>query len=269
MCRLAGWIGAPRPLSSLVQDPPHGLEHQAYAPRQLLSGTVNVDGTGIAWWPKRTRGDAEGAEREPLLYRGALPPWADGNLVRLAPRLQAELILANVRSATPGQALGAEAVAPFAHGELALAHNGFVEHFAARARRSLLADLDDDLFSRAEPATDSHLLLLHLAQEKRRAQGPSGSLGDWVAALLAGWDTKLRALALGARLDLVAADGEHLVAARFAVGLEPNSLYLHPGPEGLRVASEPLDDHPDWRPLEPGTLLESDGAQLRVRTLTA
>ena len=51
MCRLAAYAGPPAPLSALLYDPPHSLEHQAYAPRELVSGNVNVDGTGVAWWP--------------------------------------------------------------------------------------------------------------------------------------------------------------------------------------------------------------------------
>ena len=68
MCRLAGYVGAPTTLASLLYDPRHALERQAYLPREMVSGTVNVDGTGIAWW--------SGEEAEPMRYVSERPPWS-------------------------------------------------------------------------------------------------------------------------------------------------------------------------------------------------
>ncbi len=49
MCRHAAWLGEPRPLSSLIQRPDHGLLKQSYVPRRQRWGTVNADGFGMGW----------------------------------------------------------------------------------------------------------------------------------------------------------------------------------------------------------------------------
>ena len=56
MCRIAGFIGArPLALRALITDPPHGLGHQAWAAREMVSATVNADGWGAAWLRSRAR----------------------------------------------------------------------------------------------------------------------------------------------------------------------------------------------------------------------
>jgi len=259
MCRMAARIGSSAPLSSLVYDAPHGLERQSYLPRELLSGHVNVDGTGVAWWPRRGAG-------EPLLYRTELPPWADGNLLRLLPRIEAEVEVALVRSATPGQGHGEQAVGPFVGGGLAVAHNGFVERWNERAKRPLLAALDDDLFAASRAGTDSELLFLHVLQARRGLEG--AALETVVAAALRRVGDELQRLDLAARLDVLVSDGIHVLAVRWALGLDSNSIYVRHGAGGTVFASEPLDPSSRFVPLEPGHWARSDGAELRSGPLT-
>jgi len=95
MCRFAAYHGPPRPLAEMLYEAPHSLERQAYVPREMVEGHVNVDGTGVVWWPH--------GDDEPLRYVTVLPPWSDPNLPTLAPRLQGRTILGSVRSATPGK----------------------------------------------------------------------------------------------------------------------------------------------------------------------
>lgn len=258
MCRMAARIGTSAPLSSLVYDAPHGLERQSYLPEHLLSGHVNVDGTGVAWWPRRGHGD-------PLLYRTQQPPWADGNLLRLLPRIEAEVEVALVRSATPGQAQGEHAVGPFVGHGLALAHNGFVERWNERARRVLLAGLDDDLFAESRAGTDSEVLFLHLAQARRRAG--EGPLEIAVSSALQQFADVLARLDLAARLDLLICDGTQVLAARWARGLESNSLFVTSDSSGTVFASEPLDPALPYESLAPSQWAKSDGAQLRTGPL--
>src|SRR5262249_37113611 len=139
MCRLAAYVGPAAPLSTLLYDPLRSLEFQSYRPREQLSGFVNVDGTGVAWW--------DSLETEPMRYVTERPPWSDPNLPLLARRLRAIVQLAAVRSATPGMPFGPASVAPFVHEGIACAHNGYLREFKQRTRRTLLARLPDHLFA--------------------------------------------------------------------------------------------------------------------------
>ena len=67
MCRLAAHVGRPVALSTLLYDPPRSLEVLAHSPRELTHGVVNVDGTGVAWWPDR--------DEPPLRYVTERTPW--------------------------------------------------------------------------------------------------------------------------------------------------------------------------------------------------
>ncbi|MEV4090106.1 hypothetical protein AB0J43_58545 [Nonomuraea fuscirosea] len=49
MCRHAAWLGAARPLSSLIDEPGYGLLRQSYQPRRQRAGLVNADGFGMGW----------------------------------------------------------------------------------------------------------------------------------------------------------------------------------------------------------------------------
>ncbi|WP_419192236.1 class II glutamine amidotransferase [Engelhardtia mirabilis] len=226
-------VGVRVPLSSLLYDPEHSLEVQAYRPREMCSGHVNVDGTGVAWWPRRGAG-------EPLRYVTERPPWSDPNLPALAPRIEAEVILAAVRSATPGMPFSAAAVAPFVADGVAFAHNGFVEDFERAVARSVLARLPDDLFGELQVRTDSLVLFALLRRHLR--ERPAAGLAEAHAAATAELAEICVAAGVRANLVSVAVDGGSLSAIRSAVGLPPNSLYIRADKEAesAQIASEPL-----------------------------
>ncbi len=242
MCRIAAYLGDSLPISSVLYDPPHSLEHQAYLPREMLSGHVNVDGTGVAWWKA---GDAN-----PLLYVSELPPWSDPNLSRLAPKLEGSPILSVVRSATPGMPSGVAAAHPFTYEGWAGGHNGYITGFDD-LRWKLLAAIDEDVLPALEALTDSVLLFFLAMSFVRRG----ASLAE------AGHETVRTAARLAAdageqaSLNLVLAGEGEVVGLRAASGLEPNSLYhLASGrrwPAGRLIASEPLDDDPGWTAVPP------------------
>ena len=50
MCRLLAYAGAPLPADVPVFSGDHSLVRQSYAPREMLSGQVNADGHGVAWY---------------------------------------------------------------------------------------------------------------------------------------------------------------------------------------------------------------------------
>jgi glutamine amidotransferase len=248
MCRMAGYLGPALAPAKLIFDAPHGLEQQACVPREMISGTVNVDGTGVTWW----RDD----EPEPLRYVTSGPPWADVNLPHLTRRLPGRAVLAAVRSATPGIPGGPASVAPFADGELAVAHNGYVNGFDGPAGRRLIDRLPDELHARLETRSDS--LAIFLLMLARRRDHPE----DRVDELLARVCTEVCQLAreedVAASLTFMACDGRHLAATRCAVGVPSNTLYVSPEPgpswpgDSVVMASEPLDGAADWQPIPDG-----------------
>ncbi len=237
MCRIGGFVGTTSvPLSALLYDPPHSLEHTAYAPRELLSGTVNVDGTGVAWWPE----DGSG----PLRYITTSPPWADPNLPDLAPALTGTTVLAAVRSATPGLPYGPGNVAPFVVNGLAGVHNGRVGGFLHGVGRVLLGKLSDERFGRLSAMNDSLALVLLVAQHLE--DEPEATLSDAVTTAIALAAEAVVAASETATLNLVIAAADEIVAARTSARDDINSLYTRATVEGCWLASEPLDDDAAW-----------------------
>src|SRR5258707_767404 len=120
MCRHVGYLGAAVPLSALLYDPPHSLEHQSWAPADMrVGGTINADGFGVGWYP------SPGAD--PVRYRRDCPIWADAGFAGLAATLRAGAVLAAVRSATVGMPVVETASAPFTSGRWLFSHNGAIQ----------------------------------------------------------------------------------------------------------------------------------------------
>jgi glutamine amidotransferase len=237
MCRLAAYAGPPASLSSIMYEAPHSLEKQAYLPREMVSGHVNVDGTGVAWW--------RDGEAEPLHYVTDRPPWSDANLPRLARRFQGAPILSVVRSQTPGMSAGAAAAHPFVFDCWAGAHNGYLEGFATVAP-ALIERLDDEVRGQLDALSDSLLLFLLAVTRLRRG----ASLREALVATAAEAATLCAGIGCAASLNLVLADTGEVAALRAARGVEANSLHtLEDGerwPGGRLIASEALDEDPGW-----------------------
>lgn len=258
MCRLAAYAGPPLPLSSLLYDAPHSLSRQAHSPREMFRGRVNVDGTGVAWWPESDDNPT------PLRYVSEKPPWSDPNLPRLSARLVAGMALAAIRNASPGVPYGVANVAPFTHDTLACAHNGSIGRFRERTGRELTGRLPDHLYSALDAVSDSLVVFLtvarHLADDPR-----AGLAAALMRATIEILDVCVAADA-EATLNVVIGDGSRLVAVRAARRTEGNNpLYVLEGgvrfPDGVVLASEPLDDDPAWRAIGDDSVLEcsSDG----------
>lgn len=230
------------PLSSVLYDPPHSLQEQAYQPRELLHGTVNVDGTGIAWW--------HGDDARPRRYVTAATPWADPNLPDLASRLTGHTVLAAVRGATPGIGFGADMVAPFVHDRFAFAHNGWIGAFRGTVGAALVRTLPDDLLAGLMAMSDSTVLfrsvLAHHRQFQDLRQAVTEALRQ-VASVCAAADQP-------ATLNVVVCDGTETVATRVSWQLPGNSLYLQRGDHHVAIASEPLDAD-GWAPVPDGSLV--------------
>lgn len=259
MCRFALRLGPPRPIGDLFTAP-HGLEVQSYAPRQQQHGNVNVDGTGVAWWP------ADG-DPAPVRYATLGTPWSDANLPELGTRLTAGSVLAAVRGGTPGIGHGIDLVAPFTIGDLAIAHNGWIGGFRAGVAAALLRQLPDDLLSGLSAVSDSRVLALLVVAHRRRGRDLPAAVEHALEDVV----TACGAADQPATLNLAVTDGSEAVAVRGSLGLPGNSLWLAtdaPAWPGCRLlASEPLDhadpaSAPGWRPVPDGALvhLAADGA---------
>ena len=252
MCRLVAYAGTPVPISSLLFDSDHSLEHQAYAPRELLSGTVNVDGTGVAWW--------DAPQRAPGRYVTETAPWADANLGPLSRRIQASHFLGAVRSATPGLGFGSANVAPFTSGVFAGAHNGWIGGFRGALGKHLVGELSNERFGELATINDSKVLFL-LAVDKVMQGAP---LRVALAETLRRVGDRVRAADESAPLNLVIGDGETFVATRHTVGGRANSLYWRSTGDSTVIASEPHDDGADWKAVPEDHLIEITSDDITV-----
>lgn len=238
MCRLAAYVGkVPSPLSSVLYDPPHSLEQASHSPRELLDGSVNVDGTGVAWW--------EPGDPDPMRYVTTQPPWSDPNLAGLSRRLHGDTILAAVRSATPGIPFGPSNVAPFIAGEMAGVHNGWIGGFRQGVGRALVESLSDSRFGQLDVMNDSLALFLLVAQAVD--DQPGLPVPDAVTVVLERVAKEVIAAGERATLNLVVATPRQIVATRTSAGYAVNSLYLRHSDEGVWLASEALDESDGWR----------------------
>ncbi len=176
MCRHLGWLGEPRPVSSLVLEPPYGLLVQSYAPRRQKHGLMNADGWGVGFF------DDLVARR----WRSAAPLWGDASFASVAPALQSGCIVAAVRSASIGMPIEPSASAPFTDGTWLLSHNGIVD-------RAVLPPM-----STAESIVDSARLAVLIFERGLDA------LGDTIG--------EVAAADPNARLNILAANGSRMVA---------------------------------------------------------
>ncbi|MEV0308218.1 ergothioneine biosynthesis protein EgtC [Nonomuraea fuscirosea] len=235
MCRHAAWLGAARPLSSLIDEPGYGLLRQSYQPRRQRAGLVNADGFGMGWY--------DPARAEPVRYRRAVPIWTDANLPGLASVARSTCLLAAVRSATVGMPVEETATAPFADGTWLLSHNG-------RVARDAVKDLADG----AESTCDAAWVAAAVFQRGRAGAGLGEALADVVVR--AGEKDP------AARLNLLACDGASVVATVWG-----DTLFLRRLDDGVLVASEPLDDLPGWQAVPERSLLTVAGDDVRVQPL--
>ncbi|HEY5148490.1 MAG TPA: ergothioneine biosynthesis protein EgtC [Mycobacterium sp.] len=228
MCRHLGWLGDPVSIASLVLDPPSGLRVQSYAPRRQKHGLLNADGWGVGFF------DTGGQERsdsgidtgpEVRRWRSASPLWGDVSFASVAPALRSGCVVAAVRSATVGMPIEPSASAPFSDGRWLLSHNGIVDRAVLPASPA------------AESTVDSAMLAAVIFERGL------DNLGDTIS--------EVGAADPGARLNILAANGSRLLATTWG-----DTLSVLTRSDGVVLASEPYDDHPDWRDVPDRHLVE-------------
>ncbi|SCL27516.1 ergothioneine biosynthesis protein EgtC [Micromonospora inyonensis] len=247
MCRHLAYLGPPVPLRALLFDPPHSLVRQSWAPADMRGGgTVNADGFGVGWYPD---------DGEPVRYRSAQPIWSDPALPGLATTTVVGAALAAVRSATVGMPVHAGAVAPFGEGRWLFSHNGVVRGWPDTVAGLAAALPVRDLLTLDAPS-DAALLWALVRDRLRSGADPADAVADTVRAVTVA--------APGSRLNLLLTDGRDAVAT--AAG---HALSVRVDGDAVLLASEPLDDHPAWRPVPDGHLVVADPAGLRTTPLAS
>lgn len=231
MCRHLGYLGAPVTLHSLIYDGEHSLERQTYAPRMTQGNLLNADGFGVGWYQDGTA----------IRFRRAQPLWTDRSFREVAGAVRASCAIAAIRSATAGFPVDESCAQPFRAGPWLFSHNGIVHDFPAveAELREIAGDVADIPDARA-PLDSAPLFAraVHLWRAGRPlADGLAETVGT-VAAIAPG------------RYNLLASDGTALAATTWG-----DSLFIHETEGEIRIASEPVDDGPGWRPVPDRSLV--------------
>lgn len=255
MCRFATYLGPPIRLERIVSEPEHSLVIQSYQPREMTSGVVNADGFGLGWYNPTV-------DPTPCIYTNTCPIWSDRNLPGLGRHIASSCIFANVRSATPGQAVDQSNCQPFAYQQLMYMHNGFIENFQYTLMRPIRDALQDEYYLAIHGSTDSEHIFALLLQF---LHGQTYTLPAVISALhqtvgqLVGWAVEKRTQLV---LNLVITNGDFIVACRFASASPAPSLYYAVDsaafPQAVLVASERLDGSAGWQTVAEGQLLAFD-----------
>lgn len=169
-------------------------------------------------------------------WRNAAPLWGDVSFASVAPALRSGCVIAAVRSATVGMPIEASATAPFSDGSWLLSHNGVVDRGVLPVSRA------------AESTVDSAVLAALIFDRGL------DNLGDTIV--------EVGTADPGARLNILAANGSRLLATTWG-----DTLSVLRREDGVVLASEPYDDHPDWQDIPDRHLVEVSGAQVSLAPL--
>ena len=246
MCRLAAYLGPSILLRQFLQDPPHNLIKQSWAPREMSGAVLNADGFGLGWYT---------GENIPATYLNTQPAWSDVNITGLAASLDRPLWLGCVRSATEGQLTGLVNTQPFVAGNILYTHNGYVRDFNPAFKTRCHELLSPEILAGINGSTDSEFLFAIMRQQFHEK-----GIADIKPCLLESLARIEEFIGKGsALLNFIITDGRLLYAIRHAINADCPSLYFTTAdaafPEASLVASECLtgDDH--WQMLPEHHLL--------------
>jgi ergothioneine biosynthesis protein EgtC len=259
MCRLLSYLGQPTLLHNLIEKPPHSLVVQSYKPQEMTGGLLNADGFGIGWYDLSR-------QATPFSYKNILPIWSDINLPHLSRYIESSCILANVRSATPGQAVDLSNCQPFSSGNLLGIHNGYIENFRASLYRPIRKELEDDYYQAIGGTTDSEHIFALLCHNLQRS--PSANLAAALQTTLLQVLDWAQTFGVKVSLNLILSDGKQLVACRCASHSPAPSLYWLQDrgefPGAIIVASERLFPDEAWIAFPENSILAAS-QDLRVK----
>jgi gamma-glutamyl hercynylcysteine S-oxide hydrolase len=238
VCRFAAYHGDPLSPATLVFNGEHSLYSQSWSPREMLSGTVNGDGLGVAWY----------SDGRPIRLLSDRPAWHTPHHRPLLESVASTSIVASVRNATEGLGIDKSSVAPLAFDRWTLTLNGYVTDFRAGFMRSFRTALPDDLYGNLVGSSDTETLFMLLVSRLRENCAPADALRDLVAWVV----ERVSEEGSTTQLNLALTDGMGLWVTRAGSLPQSNSLYVTSSwthaPAGVTVASEPLDAG-DWLPV--------------------
>ena len=251
MCRLFGLSSVPRRTHATfwLLDSPDSLSRQSHR---------DPDGTGLGHF------DADGT---PEIHKAPIAAYEDRCFAQEARNVESATFIAHIRYATTG-GLTDRNTHPFLQDGRLLAHNGIIEGLDR-----LDAELGADR-SLVNGDTDSERVFALITRETR-AHGGDVTAGimsatRWIARHLPVFALNLILTTASEMWALRYPDTHNLYVLRRPAGGRPGHRHLdHCGTAGrLRVhssdlttcpayvvASEPMDENPDWRLMEPGELL--------------
>jgi glutamine amidotransferase len=246
MCRHLAYVGPPVSLRSLLIDPPHGLYRQAWAPRLQRHGTVNADGFGVGWY---AAGDPV-----PARYRRSVPIWGDLSLPDVARVTRSPVVLAAVRNASAGMALGEAAAAPFASGPWLFSHNGVLAGWPAST--AALGVAPPEALLSMEALTDAAFLWVLVLERLRAGASAEVALAATIGAVEAAGGT--------GRFNFLLTDGSSIAATTAG-----DTLWYRHADGAVTVASEPSDDDPGWTEVPDRQVLTATPSHVTVRPLSS
>ena len=248
MCRLLAYVGDPVSPAPLVFAGRHSLHRQSWAPRELLSGSVNADGYGVVW---------RGADGRLGRIAEVRPIWYDDDLEATLSAVRSACVLAALRNGTPGIPVDRSGLLPLVLEGWAFVLNGFVPDFRGAHMRALRDGLPDTLYAELRGASDSETLFLLALDAIREGASALEALRRTRALVLERLDPGEEA-----QLNMVLTDGRRVTAVRTGSVEATNSLYLarRPdfAPDGLVLASEPTHPEASWAAVEPHAWVEMD-----------
>lgn len=246
MCRLLAYIGEPATLEPLIFSGEHPLYEQSWAPRELLSGSVNADGYGIAWY----------SGEQPARLAEVRPIWFDDDLKRTLSAIESGCVIAALRNGTEGIPVDRSGLLPLVHDRWCFVLNGYIPDFRAAHMRGLREALPDELYSELRGASDSETLFLLTVAELQKGLSMTEALTSTARRVYE------RVGKEEAQLNMVMTDGQSLVAVRSSSVLLTNSLYVaeHPpfAPDGVVLASEAPDEGAVWAAVDGHSWIEVD-----------
>ena len=174
----------------------------------MEDAVLNADGFGFGWLDP---------EKKLATYTNTQPIWADTNLTNLTASLKSRCWLANVRSATPGQAITTTNTHPFNVDGLLFTHNGYIENFNPDIRTTFHEILSPPIQASIQGNTDSEYLFALMRQELQSEK-------DLMKATQAMLTTLVDVIAGGkALLNSVVTDGDQFIILRHDVDRLPKN----------------------------------------------
>ncbi len=255
MCRMAIYKGPEILLSKIISEPPHSLIKQSYAASEMATDGMNTDGFGFAWYC--------GFSKNAAVYRHTLPITNDPNVMSMADKISAPIVMAHVRGASDGMPVGITNTHPFNYGRYTFMHNGTVDFFWEKLFADISPQLDSRLLPLIKGNTDSErIFALWLSFLKLDENASIEAQVEALKGTLTLLETAARKFQTDLVINICLSDGESIMALRFHYGKRQTTLYecsSNPAfPKAMVIASEPLDSHPNWTMIPERSLLTID-----------